>query len=125
MHPAYRQVCVCAKFSMFTEVVQPAGICAEAKYLWAGMLQAVPTSRQSGAPSSAASRLTADLPGEPSSPSRLAAMLLAREADGDPARTQRQLTVLRGPVGAIALIRPSAWRQDIWSGKDTSHSTDA
>ena len=55
------------------------------------MLQLVPTSRQSGAPSPAASRLMAALLGEPSSPSRLAAMLLVREADGDPAHLPCQL----------------------------------
>ena len=59
-----------------------------ASYLWAGMLQLLPTSRQSGAPSSAASRLRVDLPGGPSWPSRLAAVLLLREADGEPAHAQ-------------------------------------
>ena len=53
--------------------------------LWAGMLHWEPTSVQSGAPSSAASRLGPALPDDPSSPSVSGAMLLLQEDDGEAA----------------------------------------
>lgn len=66
--------------------------------LWAGMLHLVPTSRQSGAPSSTVSRPMAAL----SSPSRLAATLLLREDDGEAEHTSNLSESSR-------LVHNSAW----------------